>query len=235
MKIVYLYVAFFFSITITAQSIANNEKSIIDVTGTAAMEVSPDEIYIDLCLEERMEDGKKITLENLETDLKNELTKASIPLHNLYISDINAVIAKTGWFTKETLTTGYYSLKIIELPKIKKVFKIFEKLNITSAHITKASHSNIVELRKKNRINAIKAAKHKADYLLNAIGSKTGKPLKVIEQEQEYQNYATVNHLRNSNNYRASSISKIKPHHKGTVQFENIKITSSIHVLFEIQ
>lgn len=235
MRIIYLYIAFIFSINTFGQTISNTEKAIIDVTGTAELEVSPDEIYIDLCLEERMENGEKVVLETLERDLKTELTNAEIPLSNLYISDVNSVIAKTGWFTKETLSTGKYSLKITQVNKIKRVFKIFEKLNITNAHITKATHSNIVALRKKNRINAIKAAKEKADYLLNAIGSKTGKPLKVTEQQQQYQNFSSLNYVGNSNNYRMNSISKIKSTTKGTVQFENIKITSSIHVIFEIQ
>lgn len=235
MKIIYVYIAFIFSLNTFSQTITNTEKPIINVTGTASLEISPDEIYIDLCLEERMEGGKKVTLDVLESDLKNELTKAEIPLSNLYISDVNSVIAKTGWFTKETLSTGNYSLKVTQVEKIKSVFKIFEKLNITNANITKATHSKIVEFRKKNRINAIKAAKEKADYLLNAIGSKTGKPLKISEEQQQYQNFSAVNYARNSNSYRMNSISKLKSTDKGIVQFENIKITSSIHVIFEIQ
>lgn len=235
MKLIYIYIALIFSINTFGQTISNTEKAIIDVTGTAELEISPDEIHIDLCLEERMENGEKVMLTTLENNLKNELTKADIPLSHLYISDVNSVIAKTGWFTKETLSTGNYSLKITQVNKIKRVFKIFEKLNITNAHITKATHSQLVELRKKNRINAIKAAKEKADYLLNAIGSKTGKPLKVTEQQQQYQNFSALNYATNSNSYRMNSISKVKSITKGTVQFENIKITSSIHVIFEIQ
>lgn len=213
--------------------IADNQRPIIEVTGKASLEVSPNEVYIDLCLEEYMKDDAKITLTILETDLKNELAKANIPEGNLYISDINSVIAKTGWFSKETLSTGTYSLKVTEVDKIKEVFKIFEKLDILDANITKATHSNLVELRKQNRIKAIKAAKEKADYLLNAIGSKTGKPLKVIEEAHGIQNFSNLNYNHNSRGY--NSLTKVATENKRVgVQFENIKIISTIHVVFEI-
>lgn len=234
MRIAYICIAFIISINTFGQ-ITNTEKPIIDVTGTAELEISPDEIHIDLCLEEYMESGKKITLNILETNLKNELANAEIPVSNLYISDVNSVIAKTGWFTKETLSTGNYTLKVTQVAKIKEVFKIFEKLKITNANITKATHSQIVVLRKNNRIKAIKAAKEKANYLLNAIGAKAGKPLKVEEITENQQNFSNINYARNTNSYNISSLSKTKRESKGIVQFENIKITSSIHVIFEIQ
>ena len=39
----------------------------------------------------------------------------------------------------------------------------------------------MADYRKEVKIQAIKAAKEKANYLLNAIGNKAGKPLEIIE------------------------------------------------------
>lgn len=234
MRIFYIYLFFIVSFCSFGQ-ISTSDNPFIEVTGVSQLEVSPNEIHIDLCLEEYMKDDEKITLSILETDLKNELSKANIPESNLYISDINSVITKTGWFSKETLSTGNYSLKVTEVQKIKEVFNIFEKLNILEANITKATHSNIVELRKQNRIKAIKEAKEKADYLLEAIGSKTGKPLKVIEEANTNANYANYANFNYNSIRRESynSISKTKGNNRN-VQFENIKIISTIHVIFQI-
>lgn len=209
-----------------------NDVPFIEVTGKAELEISPNEIYIDLLLKEKVKSGKKTSLEELENSLKNELAKIGIPKENLFISDINSVISKTGWWTQEVLSTDKYSLKVTSPKKLKKVFEVFEKLKITDTNITKATHSELAAFKRKNRITAIKAAKEKAGYLLKAINASTGKPLRVNETEHQLQDFAQINHLNVSNNY---SISKVKSYRNDVVQFENIKLTSSIHVVFEIK
>jgi len=234
-----IYVWFVLLLTISGfGQIKNDEKSYIAVTGKAVLEVSPDEVYIDICLEEYMKDGEKVSLTILEQDLKTALAKVAIPEDELYISDINSVIAKTGWFTKEVLSTGRYSLKVTKVDKIKEVFQVFEKLNIMDARIAKATHSNLMTLQKETRIKAIKAAKEKADYLLGAIGAKTGKVLRVEEARSNNQIFATVNYVGSSNvrGYGLNSVAKLeKGRKKGVAQFENIEITSEINVLFKIE
>lgn len=219
MRTIYILLLLFISTTSISQ-INTNERPHINITGKAELEVSPDEIHIDICLQERVEKGKKITLGELENSLKRELQLINIPSKNLSISDVNSIISKTGWWTKEILSIGKYTLKIAGAQKLKQAFKIFKKLKITEASLTKATHSKLAEYRKKNRINAINA--------------KTGKPIKVTEIEQNHQNFAQINYVGNSNSYN-SNISKIKSYRNETVQFENIKLVSTIHVIFEIK
>ncbi|WP_028887825.1 SIMPL domain-containing protein [Tenacibaculum ovolyticum] len=232
MKAVQIIIILFLSSTIFGQTIKDNTP-FIEVTGKVELEISPDEIYLDISLKESIKNGKKTTLDKLEDCLKEELEIIGIPKECLFVSDINSVIAKTGWWTKEILSTGKYSLKITSPKKLKEAFKIFEKLKITDVRITKATHSKLDFYKKKNRIAAIKAAKEKADYLLNAINANTGKPLKVNETNHDLQNFAQLNYVNNSPNRYESSISK--SYNKGIVQFENIKLTSSIYVIFEIK
>ncbi|WP_237274760.1 SIMPL domain-containing protein [Tenacibaculum ovolyticum] len=232
MKAVQIIIILFLSSTIFGQTIKDNTP-FIEVTGKVELEISPDEIYLDISLKESIKNGKKTTLDKLEDCLKEELEIIGIPKECLFVSDINSVIAKTGWWTKEVLSTGKYSLKITSPKKLKEAFKIFEKLKITDVRITKATHSKLDFYKKKNRIAAIKAAKEKADYLLNAINANTGKPLKVNETNHDLQNFAQLNYVNNSPNRYESSISK--SYNKGIVQFENIKLTSSIYVVFEIK
>ncbi len=234
MKAVQIIIVLFFSSIVFSQTIKDN-KPFIEVTGRAELEISPDEIYLDIRLKEKIKNGKKTTLDVLENSLKKELEIIGIPKESLFISDINSVISKTGWWTNEILSIGKYSLKITNTKKLKKVFKAFEKLEITDAYIIKATHSKLASFKKKNRIAAIKAAKEKARYLLNAINATTGKPLKVNETEHQLQNFAQLNHLNTSSARYESSVSKVKTSNQGLVQFENIKLTSSIYVVFEIK
>lgn len=232
MRTIYLSILVLFSFSSFAQNTLLNTPH-IEVTGKAELQISPDEIYMDIQLKERYEKGSKISLTSIENKLKNKLEKIGIPQENLFISDINAVLAKTGWWSKEILSTGNYSLKITNTKALKDVFKILEDLKITDARIEKATHSKLEEFKAKNRIAAIKAAKTKAKYLLNAIDSKVGKPLKVNEIEHALNDFAQINHLNVAHQYR--SVSKVASKQKSTVQFENIKLTSSIYVVFQIQ
>lgn len=236
MKKSILIVLLLFSLTGFGQQLKPNAKPYIEVTGKAEKEIVPDEIYIDLCLEERMEKGNKITIEEQENKLKKALSNVGIPLENLSIADINAVIVKTGWWRKELLSKAKYELKVDGANQLKKVFKVFKKLNITDANIVRATHSKIIEIRKSIRISAIKAAKDKANYLLNAIGEKTGKPLIINESIENNQQFAPLNHLNisNSNEYTSKSRT-FKSYGRNVVQFEKIKISSAIYIKFEIK
>jgi hypothetical protein len=82
------------------------------VTGIAEIEIVPNEIYLDISIKERSEKGKKLTLDFLENQLKTVLKSIEIPEKNLSISDVNAVLAKTGWWSEELFSVANYSLKV---------------------------------------------------------------------------------------------------------------------------
>ncbi len=207
-------------------------KPFIEITGTAKEEVIPNEIYLDVPVEERIEKGKKITIQEIETALKKELQSCGVSEKSLSISNLNSKLVKTGWWNKEILATADYELKINDASILKDVFEIFERLNIKNARITKASHDNIINIRKKVRISAIKAAKEKADYLLNAIGEQTGKPLLVRDVGNEQINNFTFANTAYKQNKLLSREVNLK---QGNIQFQNITISSSIYVKFEIK
>ena len=221
-----------FTSAILAQS--TPQKPYIEVTGTAEIEIVPDEIYLDIKIKEHTEKGKKITLDVLENQLKIVLRNIGIPEKNLSISDVNAVLAKTGWWSEEIFSVANYSLKVNGADNLKQLFENFKKLEISDVNIAKATHSDLINIKKKNRIKAIKAAKEKADYLLIAIGEQTGKPIIINELANNNQTFVNANYLNNNTNYSMMKVrsSGLKDE---TVEFKTIKITSAIYVKFEIK
>lgn len=234
-------IAFIITLLITTsligQTVKPFEKPYIEVTGKAEKEIVPDEIYIDICLEERMEKGKKITIEQQESELKTALKNAGIPIENLSIGDINAVIVKTGWWRKNVLSKANYELKVNGALQLKKVFEAIEKLKITNAYINRATHSKIEEIRREIRIKAIKQAKLKADDLLTAIGEKTGKPIIINDlSNKQQQNYVLANHSNRSvSKFSSYEIEEQSYKKRSAVQFQKIKITATFYVKFEIK
>ena len=237
MKAIKLIILILFTTTLFSQKNNQEPKPYIEIIGTAETEIIPDEIYLNICFTERMEKGKKLTIKLLENKLKSQLNIIGIPENNLSISDVNAVLAKTGWWKEEVFSIANYSLKVNGAEKLKKLFEGFKKLKISEVNITKATHSNIIEIIKNNRIKAIKIAKEKSDYLLSAIGEKTGKPISINEiSNNNQQNFANINLFNNSSTKRVKNISVVGYGvQKETVQFEKIKISSSIYVKFKIK
>jgi uncharacterized protein len=214
-----------------------DEPPYIEVTGTAEMEVVPDEIYVEIVIREKYENRVKVSIEEQEVKLKSSIKSLGIDLANLYLSDANADYVKVRYQKKDLLTKKEYTLKVSTATTVGQVFQELENLEITDASISKVSHSKIDSLRKEVKIAAIKAAKHKADFLLNAIGEQTGKPLVIkeneVSQNNSYSNVVIRGAGQNDGYYNvAGDMSKSGD---PEIQFQKIKILSSIYVKFSIK
>ncbi|MBP9186970.1 MAG: SIMPL domain-containing protein [Bacteroidia bacterium] len=209
------------------------ELPYIEVTGTAEKEVIPDEIYISIVIREKYENRVKVTIENQEENLKAAILSIGIDGTNLSLSDANADYVKVKWQRKDVLTKKDFLLKVTNATSVGQVFQKLDELQINDAYISKVSHSKIDSLRKVVKILAIKAAKEKADYLLNEIGEQTGKPLIVTEG-------TITNNLpqRNANmvaNTFSGVDSRYAPSPKFEIEFQKIKLSASIYVKFAIK
>lgn len=204
----------------------------IEVTGTARMDIMPDEIYVSITLREREEGKTKFTVESQEKSLKEGLTKLGIALDQLSLSDSESDYVKIRFRKTEVVTTKSYTLKLGTAEEVSKVFEKLDELKIQDAYISKTERSDIVELRKQLRIDAIKAAKDKADYLLTAIGEETGHALEVRENNPSYLYNSFANNIQ-SYNYieeEASDLGGLPE-----IGFEKIRLEASIYVKFEIK
>lgn len=214
----------------------NDEKPYIEVTGTAEIEVIPDEIYIRIIIRERYVNRTKVTIEEQEEKLKTAVKSIGVDLTNLYLSDANADYVKVSWQKNDVLTKKDYTLKVSNATTVGQVFQELDKLEITDASISKVSHSKIDSLRKEVRIMAIKAAKDKADYLLSAIGEQTGKPLIVTENTQTiYREEISRMPARNVASISTGGIPGSIGDKENEIQFQKVKLTSSIYTKFSIK
>ncbi|MFN4951098.1 MAG: SIMPL domain-containing protein [Flavobacteriales bacterium] len=218
------------------QTKPTEEIPYIEVNGYAEKEVIPNEIYIGITLRERMENKEKVTIESQEKLLREALTTLSIPISNLSIADANADYVKVSWQKRDVLTKKEYLLKVGNATTVGKVFQELEKMKIQDGSIDHVSHSAIDSLRKQVRIEAIKAAKEKSDYLLNAIGQKTGKALIVSELEN---NTVSRNDLarmpaRAANKLYSDAVFE-SIDFEPEIEFQKIKLSYSIYTKFTIQ
>ena len=211
----------------------NQSKPYIQITGVAEKMIVPDEIYISITLVD--EPKKKYDLDKQEEDLKSEIMALGIDLKHLTLSHAYAGYVGRKRKKGEVRNSISYTLKVNTANQVSKVFEKLDKIGIEGAFISRVDHSKILEFKKEVRIEAIKAAKLKATYLLEAIDEKLGKPL-AIDENQYSSNlgwgYFGKSVVGNSisNDDSLSEYAKI-----GNVQFKKIKVKSEISIKFEIQ
>ena len=167
--------------TLANSQVYQQEKPYIEVNGVAKMEIVPDQIYVSIVVKERSESRGKTDIERLENDMKGALKRAGIDIKNLSLLDAESGFTKITRKKQDVLTSKTYQLVVSDAATLSKVVDELGKIDIQDLDITKVSHSNIENLRKEVRVQAMKAAKVKADYMLEAIGEKAGSPTLVVE------------------------------------------------------
>lgn len=215
------------------------QQPYIEVTGTANMEIIPDEIFIGFTIREKYVNRYRVTIEEQEEKLKEAIKTLGIDLANLSLANTDANFVKIRWQQRGILTKREYILKVADATTVGQVFQELEKLEIRGASISKVSHSKMDSLKKEIRILAIKDAKEKADYLLNAIGEQTGKPL-VIREDTKVIVAETLERMPGRGVYPGRSMgfsdSNEEENDKDSeIQFQKIKLTSNIYVKFLIK
>jgi hypothetical protein len=140
------------------------------------MDVSPDEIFVGVTLREFMIERKKQPIANIEKDFKEVINSLKIDnkllsLEGVYGTfDYDYKTQKRGEF----LNAKTYIIKFSDMDKYNQMVMMLDKKGIENIHIQRTSHSKMEEYRRKVKVEALKAAKEKADLLLAAIGKHTG-------------------------------------------------------------
>jgi hypothetical protein len=213
------------------------EKPYVEVIGYAEKKIIPDEIYVSITIRERESGRDKISVEQQEKELKQALTDLKIPLENLTVSDAQADYIRVKWTVKDVISQSEYELKLASAQQVASVFEKLDDLKIDNAYISKVSNSKIKEFKKEVEIEAIQNAKSKADYLLTAIGQKTGTALIINDRSSNSPDFASesiqLRGSRSSNNYLYEEPKQEKS--LGTIQFRKIKLESTIYVKFEVK
>ncbi|MFD0964172.1 SIMPL domain-containing protein [Pseudofulvibacter geojedonensis] len=223
-----------FSILVFAQD--KTEKH-INVTGSATIEIVPDEINLEIEVKEywkeEFENKKvkkfktKVSINEIENRIIAILSKNNINKEDVVISKIGNYGRN---FRKEFLIGKQYLIKLNSFNKIAPIVNSLEFKDVKSINIASYDHSRIIEYRKQVKIDAIKAAKDKATYLVEAIGEKLGKVITISEVNNDY--YSS-NFIRT--NAYSNNISTTQPSDSSDFNSKKIKLRYEINVKFAIQ
>lgn len=229
-RITLLITALFFFLAGMAQEKNFIDCNYIEITGRAQAEVAPDEIYLNITINEKENKGK-ISLEKQEQEMFKKLTSLNIDLEkNMTVLDMNSFFEKYILKKDRILLTKSYVLKVGSADMTAKVFTALEETGISEVSIAKTSLSNVEKIREGVMEKAAVNAKDKAVLLANALGRKVGKAIFI----QNYDNYSIM--VRGAQSMSKMSMTEsadgfISP----VLEFEKIKFEHSVLVRFELE
>lgn len=191
---------------INAQELNNNLRFIV-VKGRAEMEVSPDEIRFQIGIEEywkeEFEKGKeykdyitKIPLAEIEKKLMTALSEIGINKNQIIIKEIGQYWSGSGKDFKKSKTI---ELVLTDFVKVNEIISDIRVKGINSMKVIELKNKDITQYREQVKIEAMKAAKTKAAYLLKSVDEELGQVISVIELDNNSGNFwNTQNMLSNT-------------------------------------
>jgi uncharacterized protein YggE len=223
------------TLTLVAQAQTQPERRVIEVSGSAERWITPDEFTFKITLNERMDKKEKITIDQQETSLRRELSALGVDVaKDLSVYDISSTYFRRK--VRDVLGTKDYRLKIRDLKKIAQLQDLADRLNVGKLELMESEHSEITRLRRETKMDAMKAAKDKADYLLGSIGQRTGKPVYIKEEDETQQRGFTLDGASsNSISANFSRQARASVDDDDALSFSQIKLRFVIVAKFEIE
>ena len=178
----------------------NGEKNFIDqpyieVTGKIETEIIPNEIYLNIILNENDKKGK-VSVEEQENQMLSILKSLSIDLENNFsILDFNGYYKRKFFADNEVTKAKRYELIVNDGKTLGKVYQALERIDISNISIVKTSHSDIEKIRRETKLKALKAAKEKANDYAKAINQSIGKALFIQETQNSLNSNLYGNNL----------------------------------------
>jgi uncharacterized protein YggE len=177
----------------TVTAIVEDKTKKIEVTGSAEMEVVPDEIYLSITLQEYYDKQKnKMDIDHIQKDFLERCTKAGIGKDRIQIQNMSG-FDQSNWYWRkrrkeqpDLMASTTYVIKFSLASDIDKLQNMLDDNATQNMQITKMTHSKIEDYRQSVKIKALQAAKAKAQYLCESIGEKVGNAIYIHEVESGY-------------------------------------------------
>lgn len=212
---------------ISAQETFKGEH-FIEVTGTADQEIEPNEIYVLVRLKEFEENRQKTSLEKIEKDFYNAMKEAGIDRKRIELADVGSDLEKFRRKDKEAFREKTFQIKLTSGAELGKFIDKLSAVKVDSVDVTRLHHSDYEKIKLDLKVQALKAAKSKAEILLRSIGAEIGKPLMVrdFDFQQPY--------MEMKSNVRMQSMDSPQEMEE-PIAFRKIKMQAQITAQFEIK
>lgn len=226
-----------FSFALFAQE-KNPYPRTITVNGSAEIEIIPDEIYVQVYLREYEKKGSgKVTIDKIRQEFLTDVRSLGLPDTAVSVSGYDANNYNPWWRKKNRKDELYASMTYqVKLRSAAQVDQLVDKLDDNATqnfYISRTSHSRLDELRRNLKMQAVKAAKDKAQYLAGAVNENVGVAITINEPGEYYQPYYA--NMRSNVAMEAKAAATDQAADQPQADFKKMKLRYDVTVVFELK
>ncbi|HEY6956324.1 MAG TPA: SIMPL domain-containing protein [Flavisolibacter sp.] len=220
-----------------AQNVVNPYPKTITVTGSAEMEIVPDEIYAMVDLKEYEKKGQgKVAIDKIRQDFLAAVRSLGLPDTAVSVAAYDGYNGNPWLRKKNKKDELYASITYqVKLKTAAQVDQLVDRLddNATSNfYIARTSHSKLAEFRKNLKIQAIRAAKEKAAYLAEAINEQVVVAVTINEPNEYFQPYYN---LASNRMMKAEAVQMDQAADQPQADFKKMKLKYDVTVVFALK
>lgn len=199
--------------------------------GQAEKEITPDEFYLSVTINEKDSKGK-ISIQTQERAMLDALKKLGVDTQKqLRVVDMSSEYFKKG----NALAWKQFQLKLNTPEQVAQVFGSLNDLGISNVSMEKVTHSQLDQYKNEVRIAAMKSAQTNAQTLAGAIGQKAGKCFYIYDSNNDVvPYYGNVFMARSMKAAVANDAAEAAGEAAG-LDFKTIKLKYSIQAKFVLQ
>ncbi|WP_068856428.1 SIMPL domain-containing protein [Leyella lascolaii] len=182
---------FAISLLATLSLQAQTNERYIEVTGTSEIEIVPDKIHYLIEIREYFKeefDGKskpeeyrtKVPLSEIEQGLRGVLAEAGIPQNAIRTQEIGDYWRQQG---QDFLLSKKFDITLTDFNQINEIVKRIETKGIHTMRIGELENNDMLAYHQKGKVEALKAARRKATYLVEALGKRLGEVIRIVEKD----------------------------------------------------
>ena len=206
------------------------DASYVQVWGQAEKEITPDEFYLSITINEKDSKGK-ISIETQEQSMLAALKKSGIDTQKqLRVVDLSSEYFKKG----NALAWKQFQLKLNAPEQVAQVFSTLNDLGISNVSMEKVTHSQLDQYKNDVRIEAMRNAKANAQTLAEAIGQKAGKCFYIYDSNNGVTPYYGNVFMARSVNMKAADAAGTAEE-AAQLDFKTIKLKYSIQAKFVLE
>ena len=174
------------------------DTPVIEVTGSATMNIIPDRITIEIGMEEYYKhkasgDSTIVKLSDIEKDVRKTLREARVP-------DSMIVVSELGNYRNRDMSSTFLMAKrlsstVSDFDQIERISDRLDRKGIVCFNITKIDNSDIGQYNRQGLKAALDAARQKAEFIAENEGLKLLMPYEIVETTNEPSMYSAFSNV----------------------------------------
>lgn len=176
----------------------NNTPNMIEVTGSATLNIIPDRISIEIGMEEYFKqkvfgDSTIVKLADIEKRIRKTLRDAGVPDSLIIVSDLGNYRDRD--ISATFLMAKRLSATVSDFSQIEYISDRLDRNGITAFNITKTDCSDMAHYNREGLKSALDAARQKAEFIAENEGLQIIAPYEIIETTGDPSGYSTFSNV----------------------------------------